>query len=358
MTSKHSKEATSPVSELSAVDSRAKTSPWPVSVRASLERAAAYGLRCFASLMKLGPNGWSGRMFADLSVHGVRCLRRVEVEIWEEDGEEIHGPKRVLSHSSLSRWPTSGITEPGGYWTVNSSEWPSGGDESLVCSLREVLDAHVPQRFYLSAKAAAGILRRAEKRGRILPDALWASLVATARLDPATTSRPRHSSQSKAQFSGERDVAPSSPRTTPSSADPSSPATSETRATRRTSLNKPTPSQQVPASEGIPRSAIPSSPLTCDKCPEETSSPTTEQTAGRQGQESERQATPHTKSPNEGKQSSSPNEATPCARTQEGSDKDTIPRTSVRRLSPLEAEKLQGFLWGWTVADTDSSETQ
>jgi len=48
--------------------------------------------------------------------------------------------------------------------------------------LSDVLEAtrDVPPRFYLSAKACAGILRRAEKRGKGLPKALWAALKAAA----------------------------------------------------------------------------------------------------------------------------------------------------------------------------------
>jgi len=38
----------------------------------------------------------------------------------------------------------------------------------------------VPPRFYLSAKACAGILRRAEKRGKDLPPALLRALEAVA----------------------------------------------------------------------------------------------------------------------------------------------------------------------------------
>jgi hypothetical protein len=38
----------------------------------------------------------------------------------------------------------------------------------------------LPQRFFLSAKACAGILRRAEKRGKKLPEQLQAALLAVA----------------------------------------------------------------------------------------------------------------------------------------------------------------------------------
>jgi site-specific DNA-cytosine methylase len=57
-------------------------------------------------------------------------------------------------------------------------EWPNA---AVVCSLSDTLETGaVPQRYYLSAKACAGILRRAEKRGKELPPALCAALMADA----------------------------------------------------------------------------------------------------------------------------------------------------------------------------------
>jgi hypothetical protein len=45
--------------------------------------------------------------------------------------------------------------------------------DATVCSLSDILEiGAVPQRFYLTAKACAGILRRAEKRGKTLPPQL------------------------------------------------------------------------------------------------------------------------------------------------------------------------------------------
>jgi hypothetical protein len=58
--------------------------------------------------------------------------------------------------------------------TLNTSEWPSA---AAVCSLSDTLETGaVPQRFFLSAKACQGILRRAEKRGKKLPSALKMAL--------------------------------------------------------------------------------------------------------------------------------------------------------------------------------------
>jgi hypothetical protein len=50
-----------------------------------------------------------------------------------------------------------------------------------VCSLSEILETgDVPQQYYLSAKACKGILRRAAKRGKELPQQLARALQAVA----------------------------------------------------------------------------------------------------------------------------------------------------------------------------------
>lgn len=55
-------------------------------------------------------------------------------------------------------------------------------------SLSEILESKVSEKYYLSAKACAGILRRAEKRGKELPEHLKAALEAVVfpeRTEPA-----------------------------------------------------------------------------------------------------------------------------------------------------------------------------
>lgn len=85
---------------------------------------------------------------------------------------------------SSGGWRNSGMGSPTECWTLSTSEWnrtltPSHSDGG-VCSLSDVLEAtgSVPGRFYLSPKACAGILRRAEKRGKVLPEALRMALEA------------------------------------------------------------------------------------------------------------------------------------------------------------------------------------
>lgn len=80
-----------------------------------------------------------------------------------------------ISGSFSRRWPTSGSwTGPGECWTHDSSESPSAGGASS--SLPDVLEGTVHERYFLSRRAAAGILRRATRRGRVLPAELEAAL--------------------------------------------------------------------------------------------------------------------------------------------------------------------------------------
>ena len=77
--------------------------------------------------------------------------------------------------SSSMKWSKGGVLNlsRGEYWTVNSLEFPKDAEES---SLSQILEENVHQKYCLSAKAAQGILRRAEKRGKQLPVPLQESL--------------------------------------------------------------------------------------------------------------------------------------------------------------------------------------
>jgi hypothetical protein len=69
------------------------------------------------------------------------------------------------------------MVAPGECWTLSSSECPSG---AVASSLSDILETGgVPQRYFLSAKACAGILRRAAKRGNKVPEILAAALVSS-----------------------------------------------------------------------------------------------------------------------------------------------------------------------------------
>lgn len=61
----------------------------------------------------------------------------------------------------------------------NSGESPS---EERGSTLSLILEANVPEKYSLSRKACEGILRRAEKRGKILPEMLKEALEEVIRL--------------------------------------------------------------------------------------------------------------------------------------------------------------------------------
>jgi hypothetical protein len=71
---------------------------------------------------------------------------------------------------------------PTEFWTLSISEYPSAAAAS---SLSDVLETgELPRRYYLSATACRGILRRAEKRGKKLPEALRLALLEVASQTP------------------------------------------------------------------------------------------------------------------------------------------------------------------------------
>ena len=105
-------------------------------------------------LNNIAPTGWSGRTSPAF------CPPL-------EDG--------TLAPSSEG-WQSSGMGSHIGCLTLNISEWHS---DANVCSLSDTLETgDLPQRYFLSATACRGILRRAEKRGKALPPSLAAALEA------------------------------------------------------------------------------------------------------------------------------------------------------------------------------------
>lgn len=63
---------------------------------------------------------------------------------------------------------------PGKSMTLNTGECPNAVRES---TLSQILQANVPEKYSLSPKACAGIIRRAQKRGKELPDMLREALM-------------------------------------------------------------------------------------------------------------------------------------------------------------------------------------
>ena len=69
-------------------------------------------------------------------------------------------------------WVT-GIPSLGVSSTLNFGEYPKDVEES---GLWQILEANVPQKYYLSETACRGVLRRAERRGKKLPEILEKAL--------------------------------------------------------------------------------------------------------------------------------------------------------------------------------------
>ena len=93
-----------------------------------------------------------------------------------------HLTEDEILQPSSQRWGKSGMGSHTECWTLNTSEFHKGAD---VCSLSDVLETgEVPQVFYLSPKACLGILRRAEKRGKELPQQLAQALLTVAQEMP------------------------------------------------------------------------------------------------------------------------------------------------------------------------------
>jgi hypothetical protein len=98
-------------------------------------------------------------------------------------GRSVSGTPEQTSRWSAPRWRTSGTASATEYSTADTSEWPRDGAESS-CSLSSILESEVDRRYYLSPRAALGILSRAGRRGRELPTHLLTALEAVVAEDP------------------------------------------------------------------------------------------------------------------------------------------------------------------------------
>jgi hypothetical protein len=138
----------------------ASLSPSPVSERDWMIGVATSPSSLLGLLADSGPYGWCGR------TSPASCRSTT-------DG-------RLEPFSGC--WSNSGMGSPTEFLTLNISEYPSDG---VASSLSDILETgELPQRYYLSATACQGILRRAEKRGKELPEALRSALLAVASQTP------------------------------------------------------------------------------------------------------------------------------------------------------------------------------
>lgn len=135
-------------------------------------------------LQGIGPSGWFGRTSPAFFPPGRVLTRRVRYTRDKTSGKVT---KQVISHASLPGLSNSGMGGPTEALTLSLPVWHSAAS---VCSLSDVLEVGpVPARYFLSATACRGILRRAEKRGKDLPPALLQALQQVAEASSVAESR-------------------------------------------------------------------------------------------------------------------------------------------------------------------------
>ncbi len=124
----------------------------PESELAWMTRVATSRLSSLLLLGDCGPDGWSGRT----SPASCRTMEEGRLEPFS------------------ASWGNSGMGSPTEFLTLSTLEFHSA---AVASSLSDVLETgDLPQRYFLSATACKGILRRAAKRGKTLPDHLCHAL--------------------------------------------------------------------------------------------------------------------------------------------------------------------------------------
>ncbi len=142
----------------------ASLSAWQGSALDWLTTVATWRSNILSWLNDCAPSGWFGR------TSPASCRRL-------EEGTLV---------PSSEGWSNSGMGSPTEFLTLSTSEFHSG---AVACSLSDILETgDVPQRFFLSATACRGILRRAGKRGKDLPPQLAHALRAAAGSERTSTS--------------------------------------------------------------------------------------------------------------------------------------------------------------------------
>jgi len=140
-------------------------------------------------LIAHAPDGWSGRtspaFYQAYPMPRPIHVRRRHQWIWSVKGKRWKLKKTNIIQKnytpSTASWPhfqNSAMGGPCGFLTLNTLEFHS---DAVASSLSDVLETgELPQRYFLSATACKGIIRRAEKRGKELPPQLAHALQAVA----------------------------------------------------------------------------------------------------------------------------------------------------------------------------------
>jgi len=150
-------------------DFRVRTYQLPESVRAWMESDQDSSLNSIELLQKFSRNGLLLRMSLDFSVPMVGETSQSFL------GDLPESFQKFLRRVGEMQEPQEGRStmSPIAFSIRSISEWPSA---AAVCSLSDILETGVPPKYFLSPKAARGILSRAERRGKALPEHLKAAL--------------------------------------------------------------------------------------------------------------------------------------------------------------------------------------
>jgi hypothetical protein len=270
--------------------------------RTDLTPDPAFSLSSFDFWRSLGLSGSSLRT-------SLVCYPMIPAEQWE---------------SFSPHWSNAGTASRGGFSTLAISESPNDAEE---CSLSDILQetSDVPRRFYLSRRACLGILRRAAKRGKKLPAHLEAALRAAASEPQTSTTTGRSWSPMLSRLAAMTRAKTGRDRERRSSPRLSAVVAWLTRSDR----------------PGRAATTFPSSLSTRRK----SLTPRTGVTLNQEDR--------HPRSPEEHTLQPSISAKDQTSARWERSGEGTVTkleasRSSVRRLTPLECERLQGFPDHWT----------
>jgi hypothetical protein len=128
-----------------------------------------------------GPDTYSGKTYREVSAVTAEKTLLSWLEQWLEPTllyQKVDGKTPELLLDQTASWN-------GACWTRSGAEHAATPEQSrkdaVVCSLSSILETGpVESRYFLSPRACQGILRRAEKRGKELPQALRSALQAVA----------------------------------------------------------------------------------------------------------------------------------------------------------------------------------
>ena len=116
-----------------------------------------------------------GKMYQEHSVATKEKISELSLKSWQESKKQKYQflcLKRESGNSQERLLVMDGQLH-GEHLMLNTTEYPNEDVESF---LSQILQMNVQEKYYLSAKACQGILRRAEKRGKELPEILRKAL--------------------------------------------------------------------------------------------------------------------------------------------------------------------------------------